>query len=94
MRYVALVDGERAALAGFGSSALYMRPREWLLAWSDSQRHFRLRFINDNRTIKGSCDTRSDGADGLGGRRVGRRRRQPSPEPKPKAAAHPGVCRW
>ena len=49
MRYIALVDGEWAALVGFGSSALCVRSREHLLCWSDSQRHRRLRYITNNQ---------------------------------------------
>ena len=49
MRYVALVNGEWAALIGFGSAALCVRSREELLCWSDSQRHRRLRFITNNQ---------------------------------------------
>jgi predicted transposase YbfD/YdcC len=49
MRYVALIDGEWAALVGFGSAALCVRSREQLLGWSDSQRYRRLRYITNNQ---------------------------------------------
>jgi hypothetical protein len=45
MRYVALVDGERAALVGLGSSALCVRSLWELLCCSGSQRHRRLRYF-------------------------------------------------
>lgn len=41
MRYVAIDDGEWCALLGFGSTALCVRSREELPAWSDEQRHRR-----------------------------------------------------
>lgn len=49
MRYVAIEDGEWAALVGFGSAALCVRSREELVAWSDSQRHRRLRYVTNNQ---------------------------------------------
>ena len=49
MRYVAVEDGEWAALIGFGSAALCVRSREELLSWSDSQRHRRLRYLTNNQ---------------------------------------------
>ncbi len=49
MRYVGLVEGEWAALVGFGSAALCVRSREELLGWNDSQRHRRLRYITNNQ---------------------------------------------
>ncbi|MDQ2781943.1 MAG: ISAs1 family transposase [Actinomycetota bacterium] len=49
MRYVAIEDGEWCALLGFGSAALCVRSREELLAWSDEQRHRRLRYLTNNQ---------------------------------------------
>lgn len=49
MRYVAEEDGEWAALVGFGSAALCVRPREELVRWSDAQRYRRLRFVTNNQ---------------------------------------------
>jgi len=49
MRYVAIEDGEWAALIGFGSAALRVRSREELVSWSDSQRHRRLRYVTNSQ---------------------------------------------
>lgn len=49
MRYVAIEDGGWCALLGFGSAALCVRSREELLAWSDEQRHRRLRYVTNNQ---------------------------------------------
>jgi predicted transposase YbfD/YdcC len=49
MRYVAIEDGEWAALVGFGSAALCVHSREELLSWSDSQRYRRLRYVTNNQ---------------------------------------------
>jgi len=49
MRYVAVEDGEWRAVLGFGSAALCVRSREELLAWSDEQRHRRLRYVTNNQ---------------------------------------------
>ena len=49
MRYVAIEGGEWAALLGFGSAALCVRPREELVSWSDAQRYRRLRYVTNNQ---------------------------------------------
>ena len=49
MRYVAVEDGEWAALVGFGSAALCVRSREEPFRWSDSQRYRRLRYLTNNQ---------------------------------------------
>jgi predicted transposase YbfD/YdcC len=49
MRYVALQDGEWAALIGFGSAALCVRARDLHIGWSEQQRWRRLRYVTNNQ---------------------------------------------
>ena len=49
MRYIAVVDGEWAALIGFGSAALVVKARDNHIGWSEQQRWRRLRYVTNNQ---------------------------------------------
>jgi hypothetical protein len=49
MRYIAVVDGEWAALIGFGSAALVVKARDEHIGWSEQQRWRRLRYVTNNQ---------------------------------------------
>jgi hypothetical protein len=51
MRYVATVDGEWVALAGFGSAALRVPVRERYLGWDEFTRSRRLGLIAANQRL-------------------------------------------
>ena len=49
LRYVAEMDGQWAAVAGFGSAALSCAPRDSSIGWSREQQHARLIHIASNQ---------------------------------------------
>jgi hypothetical protein len=51
LRYLALLDGESAVLATFGSAAWKCRPREEFLGWDDEQRGARLGAIAGHQRL-------------------------------------------
>jgi len=51
LRYVALLDGQLAVLATFGSAAWKCRPREEFLGWDDEQRAARLGAVAGNQRL-------------------------------------------
>lgn len=49
LRYVAVLDGEWVAVAGFGSAVLSCRARDEFLGWSREQQYARLRHVANNQ---------------------------------------------
>jgi len=49
MRYIAVVDGEWAALIGFGSAALVVKARDEHIGWSEQECWRRLRYVTNNQ---------------------------------------------
>ena len=49
LRYVAVLDGESVAVAGFGSAVLSCRARDEFVGWSREQQYARLRHVANNQ---------------------------------------------
>jgi hypothetical protein len=49
LRYVAVLEGEWVAVAGFGSVVLWCRARDEFLGWSREQQYARLRHVVNNQ---------------------------------------------